>query len=182
MAIKGAPVYVTTTNGIATASTISRTRLSMIYLWHTAANTKRIEILRIALSDGAGTSTSITTAHCDWAINFITAENATPGGTLQTAEQLDPGDPASSLTGANGAIRVQAAAPTRNAADLYFMAIGNITLTGSDQHTLFDMTISGKPIVLRAGVNEGLEINSVSPATTNNVAHQGALTIWWREI
>src|SRR5262249_39987143 len=104
----------------------------------------------------------------------ITALAGTPGGTNPAIYALDQSDSASSglvfTYGATGA-------PTRAAVDLLAVAAAG----GASDAFVWDASVSGKPIVLRASQAEGFEIRTTIP-TTLTTAMQVAVTVIWIEI
>lgn len=140
---KEQPSYAASTNGTISSGTLLNTTTSIAYLWHPAANTKRVEINKILVSFAAGSGGLLQVRGA-----FITAENGVPGGTVQIINPKDRDDPASTLT-----FRTGAAPPTRLAGDLYTDVSDQLKLEVGDNMT--------KPIVLRPGVDEGFEIRSI---------------------
>lgn len=177
---KSAATYGASTNGTVGISTNQAGITSLAYIWHASGNTKRIEIYRIIASAGLECG-----ANHDFTLRgaFITAENATPGGTAQSVNPFDRDDTASSITGATGVFRTGATgAPTRVTGDLFSEEI--YTNTGAtNQKVLFDIKHTGKPIVLRASTAEGFEIRAVGGGNGNlSQAVEVAVTIYWMEI
>jgi hypothetical protein len=123
---------------------------SAFTVWHASANATPIFIRRIKLTI-AGANIAAGKALL-WTLGFISAENGTPGGTLLVGQPYDRADSASTLTGANGAIRLQPANPT-TVGDLFWQAMSG----GSDTTLIFDCQAYGKPIELRASTAEGIE-------------------------
>ncbi len=172
--------YAASTNGVVAGSTSATATTSIAYIFHTATNTKRIEIYRIVATTGLEMG-----ANHDYTLRgaFITAENATPGGTAQTANPFDRSDAASTITGTTGVFRTGATgAPTRVTGDLISeeMYVNN---GGSNQKILFDIHFTGKPIVLRASTAEGFEIRMTGNNNGNlSQAPDISVTMYWMEI
>lgn len=168
------PTYGASTNGVVSSGTVLATVSSVAYLFHAAANTKTFRILRILASIGGGSGGALNLRGA-----LITAENGTPGGTVQAVNPVNRGDAASTATGANGVFRTGATgAPTRIAGDLMTYSIGGAD-TGSDVE-LFDASQFGEPITLRGGFAEGFEIRSVV-GTALLTAAQIAVTFFFTE-
>lgn len=165
------PTYAASTNGVVTLATAAGTTTSIAYLFHSAANAKRIEIQQIIVSvDGTGGKQALSIRG-----NRISAENGAPGGTSQTINAFDQGDAASTLifrTGATGA-------PTRVTGDLFSAAADD----GTELYArMLDMGVLGKPIVLQAGTNEGFEVRVVNGG--NAIAANTTVGVYfiWTEI
>lgn len=158
------------------SSPTTATTSSIGYIWHSATNTKRVEIYRITASPGGGSGNFYTVRG-----RRITAVSGTPGGLALTAQQLDRDDPASTLTSTTGDLRlVPATPPTAGSAnDIFCEAIGG-TNTGQ-QFILFDVTKSGKPLVLRASQAEGIEFRFVTPTTMTTGAVL-SISVLWTEV
>ncbi len=160
------------TNGPISSGTVSASSQSIAYLFHTAASTKRIEILRIHVSF-SGPTNDTRTLSVQGA--FITAENAVPGGTSVTINPLDRSD----TVNAADVFRVGATgAPTRVAGDLISWTFNN----RDSGLYVWDEDLTGKPIVLRLGVAEGFEIRSVIGGQNLSTASQIAVTFYWKEV
>lgn len=172
--------YAGSTNGVVTGSNSATATTSIAYIFHAATNTKRIEIYRIVITAGLETG-----ANHDYSIRgaFITAENATPGGSAQTVNPLDRGDAASTITGTTGVFRTGATgAPTRVTGDLISEEMYHNSGV-SVQKILFDTHLSGKPIVLRANQAEGFEIRTVGNNNGNlSQAPDISVIMYWMEI
>jgi len=166
--------YAGSSNGTVGSGTAATTVTSVGYIWHTAANAKRIEIYCITVSTGGGAAGNLSLRGA-----FITAENATPGGLVYPPTPLDRSSAASTVTGSTGILRVGAAAPTRVVGDLITENIGGAS-TGT-QYTLFDSSKSGQPIILRSGSAEGFEIRSVIGVALTT-ATQISFTAYWTEV
>jgi hypothetical protein len=170
--------YAASTNGPVAGSTNATATTSIAYIWHTGTNTKRVEIYRIVATSGMETG-----ANHDYSLRgtFITAENATPGGTTTTPLPFDRGDAASTITSTTGTFRLGATgAPTRLSSDMISeeMYSGN-----NNQKVLFDIHYTGKPIVLRASQAEGFEIRMVGNGNGNlSQAPEITITMYWMEI
>lgn len=119
---------------------------SIAYLWHPSTSTKRVEIRRILVAYAAGG----TTGHALIRGIKITAEAGSPGGSTVTPTALDGADSTS--------LQVRTAptnAPTRlTSSDAFAFVIGGAS-SGSYEWVAGK---HGKPIVLRASTNEGIEI------------------------
>jgi hypothetical protein len=169
------PTYAASTNGFTLTSTAANTVASLAYLFHPAASTKRIEISLVALSvSGSGGNNLLS-----YRIARLTAENGAPGGLVQTVNAYDPSDPASAMifrTGATGA-------PTRVTGDMFSLASSGLGGAGGQVYVpLFVAGTHGKPIVLRAGQNEGLELRSVIGGSNLTSALNIATHFIWTEI
>src|SRR5579885_64480 len=160
--------FIASTNGTTSSGTVGGTTTSLAYLWHPNTVTKRIEIHRIDVSMGGGSSGNFMIRGA-----FISAENRTPGGTSQTINGADRDDSVSSgmifRTGAN--------APTRVAGDLLTWNSGG----GGSAQYVWEKPLGGKPIVLRASQSEGFEIRSVI-GTALLTAATISVTFYWTEI
>jgi len=131
---------------------------SIAYLWHPSASALVYKIWKVWLwyktKDTAGTQ--------NFNLNFITAENGTPGGTVETRVPHDRADTADAT--ANAAYRSGAALPTRVAGLLESMPqlTGALTVSALylERVVLFDAndSLTKKPIILRASQAEGLEV------------------------
>ncbi len=141
--------YTASTNGTVATSTGANTVTSIGYLFHPSASALRVEIIKIGLSWGGNAGNN----DLSFRAARITAENGTPGGTSQTINAFDQDDTPSTMTLRSGATGT----PVRAAGDYFCVAaIGG----SADQRQIlmFDAGIYGKPIVLRSGQAEGLEI------------------------
>ena len=171
--------YVCNPLGVVNVGTTAGTVTSLMYLWHTATNTKRIEIYRITASSTGGTAGVFTMKGA-----FITAENGTPGGTTVTAQQIDQDDPASTLASTTGICRFGAAIPTRITTGGIVQNVFSECCGGSQagqQYVLFNAVQSGKPIVLRAGQAEGFEVRGhIDTAQTTSA--QVSVNFLWTEV
>lgn len=162
-------MYAGSTNGLVSTATAANTATSIAYLFHPSANTKRVEIQKITISfsGNAGNNGDFIEGA------FITAENATPGGTSQTTNPLDRADAASTVIFRSGAT----GAPTRVTGDL--LSFGGLGST--DRQIIIDASTIGKPIVLRASVAEGFEIRHVVGASNLASAVEMTVTMFWTE-
>ena len=160
--------FMASTNGTVSSGTAAATTTSIAYLFHPNTNTKRIEIQRIDVALGGGSSGNVSIRGA-----FITAENGTPGGTSQTINPLDRADSTSAgmvfRSGATGA-------PTRVTGDLITWNFGG----AHSGDTSWDTEFFAKPIVLRASQAEGFEIRSVI-GTALLTATTIAVTFYWTE-
>lgn len=172
--------YAASTNGVVVGTNTATGVASIAYIFHTATNTKRIEIYRIVASTGLECG-----ANHDFTLRgaFITAENATPGGTAQTVNPFDRSDPASTITSTTGVFRTGATgAPTRVTGDLISEEM-YVNSGGANQKVLFDIHFTGKPIVLRASTAEGFEIRMTGNNNGNlSQAPDISVTMYWMEI
>lgn len=132
-------------------------------LWHPNTVTKDVFILEI----GVNTRVVQTAGTFAWELQFISAENATPGGTTITAQPLNLGDAASGLT-----IRqVPTGAPTptgqvfQRAAYPLPAAATPFSGPSSEATILFQAITPDDAIQLRSGVSEGLRITQNIAAT-----------------
>jgi hypothetical protein len=171
--IAGTPVtYSASTSGTVSTGTTAGTVQSIAYLWHPSTSGKRVKILKIMLSwSGNGGNNTLSARG-----TFITPENATPGGATSAPQAHDQADAASALTFRVGAT----GAPTRVASDLFTEAM----LGGSsDQQSVvfFDAQTVGKPLILRAGTNEGFEVRTVVGGSNLASAVQVAVYYTWTE-
>lgn len=162
--------YMASTNGVVGTGTAAATVNSIGFLFHTAADTKRLEIhkIDICFTGGATLGTGVVSIHGA----FISAQNGTPGGTSQTINPCERSDAASSAifrTGAN--------APTRVTGDLMCF---NFSGPASNMCS-WNSTLSGKPIVLRASTQEGFEIRT-NIQTALSTQSQISVTFYWTEL
>lgn len=160
--------FMASTNGTISSGTSAATTTSLAYLWHPNTVTKRIEIHRIDVSFGGGSSGNLMFRGA-----FISAENGTPGGTSQTINGTDRVD----STSAGMVFRTSANAPTRVTGDLITWNAGG---GGTGIYTWSSLD-GGKPIVLRASTTEGFEIRSVI-GTALLTAATLSVTFYWTEI
>jgi hypothetical protein len=164
--------FMASTNGSLASGTVIGTVTSLAYLFHSASSTKRIEIKRIDVTAAGGISAGGTLLTLALRGAFITAENATPGGTSQTINGTDRSQTPDATdvfrTGATGA-------PTRLPGDVLSTAFG---ASGS---YVWCPDTSSRPIVLRPGVAEGFEIRIVVGGITLTTAAQFAVTFYWTE-
>lgn len=165
--VTNSSAFMASTNGTTSSGTTAATVTSLGYLFHPNTNTKRIEIHRIDVCLGGGTSGNVMIRGA-----FITAENGTPGGTSQTINPVDRTDSAS----AGMIFRSSANAPTRVTGDLITWNAGG---AGTGVYT-WETPLFGKPIVLRASQTEGFEIRSVV-GTALLTATAFSVTFYWTE-
>lgn len=159
------PTYCASTNGTVSTGTASGTVTSILYLFHPAAVTKRYKIRygEIHAAIGSGTGAYL------MRITSITAENATPGGTLVANLPLVATNPASAAV-----VRVGANAPTRTATD-YFVVPSSIA---DPVHFALDSIPGFQPITLLGGVAAGFELRTHVTATVTGGADVGAWVCW----
>lgn len=144
-------------------------------LWHASANATPVHIRRITITPAAGTGSITEGNSIVWYVGWITADGGS--GTTITAAPKDRADAASTLTGANGAIRSLPAAPTALA------STSNIIewmQGGAPARFVWDATRDGKPIELRASTAEGIQI-SWSIAGTLTLGSLYSITVEWTE-
>lgn len=170
--------YMACTNGTVTTGTAAANTTSIAYLFHGSGVAKRYEIVRI----NATISNTDTQNTGDITLRGarITAENGTPGGTSQTINALDQGDAASTGTFRTGAT----GAPTRATGDycVYGAGMGSAKAdVANGSFTLFDASLLGKPIVIRASTAEGFEVRVVVGSVLATAALI-SVTFYWREI
>lgn len=163
--------FMACTSAAVSTTATAATTTSIAYLFHSAASTKTIKIRKILVT-GSVSGTPAVQASVQGA--FITAQNATPGGTLQTVNGLNRAN----TTDATNVFRTGATgAPARVTGDLLSGSLG----TSNGQFT-WEADISAQPIVLRAGTAEGFEIrtlvNTVALAATAIAAN---VTYYWTE-
>ncbi|HLG26316.1 MAG TPA: hypothetical protein VI423_00860 [Paenisporosarcina sp.] len=141
---------------------------SHFYLFKPAASTRRVEIVRIHITFAGGTGGSYKLS-----ANYITAENAVPGGTVTPTLAKDRGDPSSDLITCSAAT----GAPTRITGDLLTWGVD-----GSDYgQIVWEASPWEKPFILRPNLAEGIEIKS-SVLTTILTAPTVAVSIDWMEV
>lgn len=164
------PTFAASTNGAVVSATGNGTTTSIAYLFKPANIDRRISILRIDVSSAVnGGNNPYTLLGC-----FITAENATPGGTAQSINGLDRDD-VSFIT-----FRTGAAAPTRVTGDLFVLSCIGVS---DFKYLMFDYKQNnGKPIVLRQGIAEGFEVRVlVGGSNLSNGPNVGIDMIWTEE-
>lgn len=174
------PIYGTTTGPVATGGTALAVA-SIATMWKTSALQKQIEVYRISLTIGFGSTSNATSRNYPVVLSWITAENGTPGGTQLFGAPLNRSSPASAFdAGVNGIIRSRPAIPTRDANEIAI--IGNVSpgLAGVDQYTLFDVVEAGEPLILLPNDNIGLEVWATNPGSTVT-AYQPSVTFFWAE-
>jgi len=156
--------YAVTTNGTVSTGTTSGTVTSILYLWRPASvpGAARVHHLEIHGSAGAAGSYLIRIAR-------ITAENGTPGGTLQPHAKFDPESPTSPMVGRSGA-----AAPTRSAADYFTDSMSGSVESDVHLENHWGML----PVVLVPG--SGLEVRTEITSTLSQAAAL-AVSIGWTE-
>lgn len=166
--------FMSSTNGIVTATAAGGSVTSIAYLWHPNTNTKRIEIHRIDV----GVTNITTPALSPPGVatirgSFISAENGTPGGTSQTIISTDRVDSSS----AGLVFRTGANAPTRVNGTL----INWNSSVNQSPYFVWETSLFGKPIVLRSGVSEGFEIRVVMEVASA-ATPQISVCYYWTEI
>lgn len=161
-----APGYQTVTTEITSATTTGVKE--NLTLWHPAASLHNVYIVEI----GANLRVVQTVGSFAWEVQYINAENATPGGTTLTGQPLNRGDAASDLivrqvpTGApttTGQVFQRASFPLPAAATPYTGGPeGFIVFRAEDRDNFTDA------IQLRSGQAEGLRItqNILAAITT----------------
>jgi hypothetical protein len=153
-------VHVDTTTGTATSKLLC-------HLWHPSSNARRFEIRRVVLSYCLGTAAAAVRLTLQG--NRITASS---GGTTVTPEKLDPADAASGAT-----VRKDPTTSTPSSVGLFAVA-APIAAAGV---FVWDALARGKPIVLPASQDSGLEIRSALSGTVT-AASQIVLSIEWTEV
>lgn len=158
------PFYQVVTTEITSATTTGVKE--NLTLWHPASVTKDVFIVEI----GANVRVVQTAGTFGWELQFISAENGTPGGTTLTPQQLRRTDAASGLTvrqvptgapTATGAIFQKAAYPLPAAATPFTQPEAFIIYSASDRDEYSDA------IQLQNGQAEGLRISqNVAAALT----------------
>lgn len=147
---------------------------AIMTLWHDSSNATPIHIRRITLTTGYGT----VPAGCgvQWTVRRITAENGTPGGTGITPCPVDAADSASTLVSGTGRVRTLPADPTAASGSSIVEWMSGVF---EDQ---FEWTSSphGKPIELRAGQSEGIEIR-YDNVGTQSVGITYSVAVEWTE-
>lgn len=159
------PSYCASTNGTVSTGTTAGTITSILYLWHPAAVTKRYKVRYGEIHAAIGTGTGAYLMR----ITSITAENATPGGTLVADLPLVGTNPASTAV-----VRAGANAPTRTAAD-YFVVPSSIL---DPVHFALDSIPGFQPITLPAGVGSGIELRTHVTSTVTGGADVSAWVCW----
>lgn len=162
MAFTRKPSYQVVTGEITSALTVGVKE--NLTLWHPSSVEKDVLIVEI----GVNLRVAQTAGTFAWELQFISAENATPGGTALTPQPLSHGDAASGLvarqvpTGAptvSGEVFQRAAFPLPAAAAPW---------VGYDGFVLFRARDLGEAIVLGNAQAEGLRItqNVIAALTT----------------
>ena len=160
--------FMASSNGTISSGTAGATVTSLGYLFHPNTNTKRIEICRIDVTVGGGSTGNVMIRGA-----FISAENGTPGGTSQTINPTDRGD----STSAGVIFRSAPNAPARVTGDLITWNAGG---SATEANFVWTPPLAGKPIVLRASQTEGFEVRSVV-GTALLTAATIAVTFYWTE-
>ena len=148
---------------------------SISYIWHPNTITKTYSIYEIWMH----MQTSHTAGNWIAKAGFISAENATPGGSTQTILPHNRGS-----AGSLGTYRYNANAPTRVSGFHRGVRKGAAALTGGlqDAYIRIFSSIESRvePLTLRAGQTEGLEIyqDIISTLTTAPVVAVGMM---WSE-
>lgn len=155
----------TSTTGSATA----------MVLWHASANTTPVYIRKIIITTAAGSGSIPEGNSIVWSVGWITADGGS--GTTITAAPMDRADSASTLTGANGAIRSLPTAPTALAST---SNIAEWIQGGAPARFVWDATREGKPIELRASTAEGIQIKW-TVAGTLTLGSLYSITVQWTE-
>lgn len=144
--------YRTFTGEITVGTAIART--SVVTLWHPSTMTATVKVTKIMLHMRVGHTAG--TFHVK--SQFVTGENATPGGTLLTPQSLNRGSAASGLT-----VRQAPAAPTRAGQlldDYMKMAAALSGAVQDSSYNLFKSEDGSEGITLRGGQAEGLEVST----------------------
>jgi hypothetical protein len=89
--------------GATSVNTNSGITTSIAYLFHPASVAKRYQLGRIRVSASSSAGSGLTLGTMSVNLNYISAENATPGGTTFTPVAHDQADPASGSTFRQGA-------------------------------------------------------------------------------
>jgi hypothetical protein len=165
------PTYGACSNGVVASGTAGATTLSLGYLFHPSAVTTlkyKLAKFRVSWAGGQGGDPVLLK------LARITAENGTPGGTLQT-NQAHNGDSAASSaifrTGATGA-------PTRGT----ILDCIAITVDFPGQYE-FDLTsyLNGQSYEMRTSTAEGWEAHIVTGTTGPTTAASFAVSAAWAE-
>lgn len=174
----GAATFAAASGLVGTGTTVALKSLAYLFPPGTGASlNKRMEIRRIVLSYFPGTESTTGPAAVVFRAVRITglSVNPAPGGTLLTPYGLDRSDITSFnlVTGATGAPARLPGSP----ADI-FAIVARATSSGVFEWRAGD---SGKPIVLRASTNEGIEVLAdVKAALTTQM--QATVGFEWVEI
>lgn len=159
------PTYCASTNGTVATGTTNGTVTSIFYIWHPASVTKRYKVRYAEIRGDAGTGTGKYLLR----ITSITAQNGTPGGTLQPALPLVPTNPSS-----DAVVRSGAAAPTRTVGD-YFVDSMSATV---EVDVRLDSIPGFQPFTLPASVAAGIELRTEVTATLASSANIAAWVCW----
>lgn len=145
------PSYRVWTGEVTLATAISRN--AIVTLWHPATQTTSVYIQKIMLHMRVGH----TAGNLHIKTQFISGENATPGGTVINPQQLNRGNPNSGLT-----IRQSPAVPTRvgNLIDDYTKMAAALSGGADDSSYSLYRADEAESIELRAGQAEGVEISA----------------------
>ena len=168
-----APTFALGTAPISTVTAVGTK--SIAYLWHPNSSTKRAEIRRIVIGylAGAGSGSPLVVV---FRVVRITAQNGAPGGTTMSASALDSSD-SSSLTVIAGATGNPTRPSSSTQGDLLSLSV-NATTNGSYE---WRASQDAKPLVLRAGVSEGIEVYA-DVKNTLTTAMQATVTFEWVEV
>jgi hypothetical protein len=142
---------------------------SLMYLWHAASSSRTFRINRISVSwwGGAGTGA------IDIQLQRITAENATPGGTVMTAAKYNNSAPSP-----DGKIVFNASgAPTRDGTT-YIDVYKIDGVTSADEWTWTPSFADGKTLECQPGVAEGFEIQFAYVGTITGGPAVGVVFEW----
>lgn len=159
------PRYCASTNGTVSTGTTNGTVTSILYLFHPSTETKRYKVRYGEIHGSAGSGTGRYLLR----ITAITAQNGTPGGTVQPALPLIGTNPASGAV-----VRSGAAAPTRQVGD-YFVDSMSAT---AESDLRFDYIWGFQPITLLGGVASGLELRTEVTSTLSSGADVAAWVCW----
>jgi len=154
-------VAVYNTSVTISANTVS----SFAYLWHPSGVTKTYYLQKIVFNTNASGGAGQAAVR----VTRITAENATPGGTLVAPLAFNSASPSSGATFRFGAT----GAPTRSSTDVFVRIFtGNVAST----HIL-DIPIDIIPMTCRGGVAEGWEVR-LDVATNLSGLKASAQFVW----
>ncbi|MBK8252194.1 MAG: hypothetical protein IPK82_05945 [Polyangiaceae bacterium] len=157
------PTFAVASGAVATTAVVSNK--SIARLWHPSSSTKRAEIRRIVLSYAGGAGVGPVMFHC----LRITSQGA---GTPITPVALDFADTSPALSLLSGSTTAPVAGTDWFA----------ITVSGNDSG-VYEWTParSGKPLVLRASQNEGIEVYSDVRVALTTQMH-ATVSFEWVEI
>lgn len=167
----GQLTYGASSNGFISSGTAGATTLSLGYLFHPSSVTTlkyKLAKLRVSWAGGQGGDPILLK------LSRITAENGTPGGTLQTNQGHNNGNASSSAifrTGATGA-------PTRGT----ILDCISITVDFPGQYE-FDLSpyLNGQSYEMQKSTAEGWEAHIVTGTTGPTVAASFAVSAAWSE-